>query len=333
MKENQEPANKNEVDRSQQSEPASTEKSVVQNITAAAAERLAAVPSVIGNQLSAARKKIKQGAANRAAQVRARLENQLPDAPEAKIKDAAAKDAVTLEFTDKSRQGSGTDKPASKSAAGEISLKDSLEVDALSDDTRPQPLILPAESENTAAFGNRNTANVALPGTLKSNTSEKSSGDLDNDPDHDLTNNMQKTSLNLEKATSAVGTSVMSLWTSIKHAFRAYRKRRANDRSIRRDSRERVYRLKGYTTVAKVNRRFASERRQRILRRILTVIIAILTLILLFKLYNPFTDLDEWSRIFGIDSLGKTTTARATTSSGSKPAASGNITITPAANR
>ena len=85
----------------------------------------------------------------------------------------------------------------------------------------------------------------------------------------------------------------------------SYRKRRKADRSIRRNSRERVYRLKGYTTVAKVNRKRQSEKRQRLLRRVLISIIALLTLILLFQLYNPFKDLTEWYRILGVDSFSE----------------------------
>jgi len=84
-----------------------------------------------------------------------------------------------------------------------------------------------------------------------------------------------------------------------------YLKRRKADRSIRRNSRERVYRLKGYTTVEKVNRKRQSEKRQRLLRRILISIIALMTLILLFQLYNPFKDLTEWYRILGVDSFSE----------------------------
>lgn len=98
-----------------------------------------------------------------------------------------------------------------------------------------------------------------------------------------------------------------------------YRKRRKADRAIRRNSRERVYRLKGYTTVAKVNRKRQSEKKQRLLRRVLIGIIAILTLVILFQIYNPFKDLSEWYRILGFDSLDEltqTTTNSTTSSSG-----------------
>jgi hypothetical protein len=72
---------------------------------------------------------------------------------------------------------------------------------------------------------------------------------------------------------------------------------------IRRRSRVKVYRLKGYTTVAKVNRKRQSERQQRLLRRTLVFIIIVLLMILLFNLYNPIKDLTEWYRIIGINDL------------------------------
>ncbi|MGI6327258.1 MAG: hypothetical protein ACOX1U_10025 [Saccharofermentanales bacterium] len=84
---------------------------------------------------------------------------------------------------------------------------------------------------------------------------------------------------------------------------------------IRRRSRERVYRLKGYTTVAKVNRKRQSERQQNVLRRLLFFVIVVLVIILLAKLYNPIQNLSEWYRILGIQDLSdllggqKTTTA------------------------
>jgi hypothetical protein len=105
-------------------------------------------------------------------------------------------------------------------------------------------------------------------------------------------------------------------------------------RPIRRRGREKVYRLKGYTTVAKVNRRRQSERQQRFLRRVMVIIIVVLILVLLFNLYNPFRDLHEWYRIIGIHDISeitekttvkptpsattKTTTAEGTTTTSQK---------------
>jgi ferric-dicitrate binding protein FerR (iron transport regulator) len=74
---------------------------------------------------------------------------------------------------------------------------------------------------------------------------------------------------------------------------------------IRRRSRQRVYRLQGYTTVSKINSRRKSERRQRLLRQLLLILMIILFLILLFYLYNPIRDLAEWYRIIGIRDIAE----------------------------
>ena len=85
---------------------------------------------------------------------------------------------------------------------------------------------------------------------------------------------------------------------------------------IRRRGREKVYRLKGYTTVAKINRKRQSERQQRFLRRLMIGIILILILILLFYLYNPVKNIDEWYRVLGIDKLSDLTQTTSTTGTG-----------------
>ena len=88
-------------------------------------------------------------------------------------------------------------------------------------------------------------------------------------------------------------------------------------RPIRRRSRQKVYRLKGYTTVAKINHKRQSEQQQRILRHILVALISILLLFLLFQLYNPIKDLSEWYRIIGVEDISKLTQEGDTDSSGS----------------
>jgi hypothetical protein len=80
-------------------------------------------------------------------------------------------------------------------------------------------------------------------------------------------------------------------------------------RSIRRVGKERVYRLKGYTTVAKINRKRQAENQQRFLRNLLVVVISVLLIILLFNLYNPIKDLSEWYRIVGVKDLADVTGA------------------------
>ncbi len=76
-------------------------------------------------------------------------------------------------------------------------------------------------------------------------------------------------------------------------------------KAIRRVGQERVYRLKGYTTVAKINRKRQSERQQRFLRRALLILFAVLLAILLLNVYNPIQDLSEWYRIIGVKHLGE----------------------------
>lgn len=61
----------------------------------------------------------------------------------------------------------------------------------------------------------------------------------------------------------------------------------------------RIYRLKGYTTVDKINRKFAQERAQRTLRNILTFLMIVILLVILFVIYNPFTNVDELKKISG----------------------------------
>lgn len=75
-------------------------------------------------------------------------------------------------------------------------------------------------------------------------------------------------------------------------------------KAIRRVGQERVYRLKGYTTVAKINRKRQSERQQRFLRRVLLILFGLLLAILLLNIYNPIQDLSEWYRIIGVKRLG-----------------------------
>jgi hypothetical protein len=90
----------------------------------------------------------------------------------------------------------------------------------------------------------------------------------------------------------------------------------AKSKPIHRHGRQKVYRLKGYTTVAKVNRKRQSERRQRQLRHVLLVIILVLAVIMLFNFYNPIKNIAEFYRAIGIQGLSDLisgTTAATTT--------------------
>ncbi|MEA4888310.1 MAG: hypothetical protein VB070_02440 [Clostridiaceae bacterium] len=83
----------------------------------------------------------------------------------------------------------------------------------------------------------------------------------------------------------------------------ATRKPHKKFKPIKRLSRQRVYRLKGYTTVAKINHKRQSERQQRLLRHLLIVFITVLLVMLLFYLYKPVKDLTELYRIIGVKDL------------------------------
>lgn len=82
---------------------------------------------------------------------------------------------------------------------------------------------------------------------------------------------------------------------------------------IRRRGRQKVYRLKGYTTVAKVNRKRQAERQQRLLRRALLFVIVIIAIILMYNYINPFKNIAEWYRFIGISSLAEIITGKTTT--------------------
>jgi len=78
-----------------------------------------------------------------------------------------------------------------------------------------------------------------------------------------------------------------------------------------------LYRLKGYTTVDKVNRMYQHQKYQRTLRNLLTSIMIAIALIILFVLHNPFKDTQEWKKITGMDSfLGETETTESIPSDG-----------------
>ena len=79
----------------------------------------------------------------------------------------------------------------------------------------------------------------------------------------------------------------------------------------------RVFRLKGYTTVGKINRKFKQERQQRLLRNALTTLMVIILLIILVAIYNPFRDMSEFKKISGEDSLYKNRTTVTTTTDAS----------------
>ncbi|HHW92996.1 MAG TPA: hypothetical protein GX734_00645 [Clostridiaceae bacterium] len=82
-----------------------------------------------------------------------------------------------------------------------------------------------------------------------------------------------------------------------------YRQDNTADVESQRKAGRRIFRLKGYTTVSKINRKFKQERQQRVLRNILTTLMVLLLLIILFVIYNPFKNMSEFRKISGEDSL------------------------------
>lgn len=65
----------------------------------------------------------------------------------------------------------------------------------------------------------------------------------------------------------------------------------------------RVYRLQGFTTVARIKRKFHQESRQRKLRNLLTALVIIIFVVVMLIIYNPIKDIPEWRKILGVDSL------------------------------
>lgn len=64
----------------------------------------------------------------------------------------------------------------------------------------------------------------------------------------------------------------------------------------------RVYRVKGYTTQAKIQRKFNQEKQQRFLRNLLMVILFIVVVVILFVIYNPVKDIIDVRKMLGMDS-------------------------------
>lgn len=68
----------------------------------------------------------------------------------------------------------------------------------------------------------------------------------------------------------------------------------------------RIYHLKSYTTVGKINRKFAQDKQQRWLRNVLAFVMLIVILIILFVAYNPVRDIIDFRKMLGLDSPFKT---------------------------
>lgn len=71
-------------------------------------------------------------------------------------------------------------------------------------------------------------------------------------------------------------------------------------KSFRNFRKPRVYRLRGYTTTTRVDKKVHAEQNQRTLRNILVAAICALILVVLLIVFNPFKDLREIFRMIGI---------------------------------
>lgn len=61
-----------------------------------------------------------------------------------------------------------------------------------------------------------------------------------------------------------------------------------------------VYRLRGYTTISRVNKKIQAEQNQRLLRNVLVAAIFAMILAILLIIFNPFRDLREILRMIGL---------------------------------
>ncbi len=65
-------------------------------------------------------------------------------------------------------------------------------------------------------------------------------------------------------------------------------------------NRTRVYRLRGYTTTSRVDKKVYAEQNQRLLRNFLVAAIFVLIIAILLFIFNPLKDLRELFRMIGI---------------------------------
>jgi len=65
-------------------------------------------------------------------------------------------------------------------------------------------------------------------------------------------------------------------------------------------SKPKVYRLRGYTTTTRIDKKVRAEQKQRTLRNILVAAIFVLIMAVLLIVFNPFKDLREIFRMIGI---------------------------------
>lgn len=156
----------------------------------------------------------------------------------------------------------------------------------------------------------------------------------DSNQDTDRPSNVRSTRIQSEfsKRTDSFVKKIKTTWHDFLAAAGRLIKKDTHQavKSIRRVGKSKVYRLKGYTTVAKINRKRQAERQQRLLRRILAIVLIVLMAILLLTLYNPIKNFSEWNRMIGVKDLSDLTwtetSAGDTTGSANQTDTSGDTT-------
>lgn len=83
-------------------------------------------------------------------------------------------------------------------------------------------------------------------------------------------------------------------------AKKGWKDTKSEIRNVKNFNKQKVYRLRGYTTTAKVDKKIRTEQNQRMLRNILVAAIFVLILAVLLIVFNPFKDLREIFRMIGI---------------------------------
>ena len=85
------------------------------------------------------------------------------------------------------------------------------------------------------------------------------------------------------------------------------RYRNEKKRTPKRKTKSRVYILVGYTTKAKVDKRYRSVRIQRVFRGLLISGIFIISCVLMYRAISPQLDFESYSQMFGIKELDELT--------------------------
>lgn len=94
---------------------------------------------------------------------------------------------------------------------------------------------------------------------------------------------------------------IMNFLTMMKPvAIKGWSDTKSGFKSLKNFRKPKVYRLRGYTTTTKVDKKVRTEQNQRTLRNILVAAICVLILAVLLIIFNPFRDLREIFRMIGI---------------------------------